>query len=615
MCGIAGFYNSSACYTANPEKWNRILTSMRAVLSHRGSDECGSYLSDCVGFAHARLAIRDLATGTQPIVRSFDGCEFAIVYNGELYNTEEIKKQLSDAGYVFETTTDTEVLLYAYHHFGRNFVQLLNGIFSFAIWDGYRRELFLARDRVGIKPLFYSFENGQLLFASEPKALFQFPGFVPKLTEDGMREVLAIGPARTAGNGVFEHVKEVVPGHFLIFHGADYTDHIYWDLFRTEHMDSYEQTVEKVSFLVRDSVSRQMISDVPVCTFLSGGLDSSIVTALASDYLSAHDEQLNTFSFDFKGNDHYFQSSAFQPEQDLPYVNLMLAHCPTNHTHLECDPDALFSMLYRAVDAKDMPGMTDVDGSLLYFCYQVSRQNKVALTGECADEIFGGYPWFYRAELLNRDGFPWAADMSVRTVFLQDSFIHDMDLDNYAYDRYLTSVHRAPHLASETPEEKKRYDIAYLNIKWFMQTLLDRMDRCSMYFGLEARVPFADHRIIEYVYNVPWEMKYQNGVEKALLRDACRDLLPPELIHRKKSPYPKTYHPRYEALLTTEMHRVMKDPASPILAFIDRKKLSAFLDAPKEYGQPWFGQLMAGPQLIAYFLQINYWMQKYGLSL
>ncbi len=615
MCGIAGFYNTKENYLSEKEKWIQILEKMHFSLAHRGNDESGTFLSGHVGFSHARLSIRDITSGRQPIVRKISGYDYAIVYNGEIYNTEELKNSLLGKGYVFETTTDTEVILYAYIQYGSQFVEKLNGIFAFAIWDGCRKKLFLFRDRVGVKPLFYSYENGQLLFGSEPKALFCYPGFQPELSMDGMREILSIGPARTPGCGIFSHVYEVRPGHYLLFDENGKKDYTYWNLFRREHTDCYEQTVEKTSFLVKDAVKRQMVSDVPVCTFLSGGIDSSIVTAIACRYMEEHNETLNTFSFDFKDNDVYFKPNSFQPEQDVPYVNIMLEHYKTNHTYLLCDEKQLFSSLYAAVDAKDMPGMTDVDSSLLYFCSLVKKHNKVALTGECADEIFGGYPWFYRKELLNRDGFPWAADMSARTLFLQDCFIEDSKLSSCAYEHYLASAKQAPHLDTDSEEEKKRYTIAYLNIKWFMQTLLDRMDRTSMYSGLEARVPFADHRIIEYVFNVPWEMKYQNGVEKALLRDACKDLLPETLLHRKKSPYPKTYHPGYEKLLISEMNDILKDKNSPIHAFIDEKKLKNFMLSPKEYGKPWFGQLMAGPQLLAYFIQINYWMKKYHLSI
>lgn len=615
MCGIAGFCNFRQSYTKNRKKWEQILTEMYECLSHRGNDSHGIFLGEHIGLSHARLSIRDIAFGSQPMIRSRYGRTCGIVYNGEIYNTEELLPDLIRAGYRMQTSSDTEVILSAYMHYGKNFVTRLNGIFAFAIWDEAAEELILYRDRAGTKPLFYTFLKDTFLFASEPKALFRHPGCTPKINEDSLREILAIGPARTSGCGIFEGIREVRPGHYLTLSRRSCEDTLYWDLTAAEHSDSYGETVEKTGFLVKDAIRRQMVSDVPVCTFLSGGIDSSIVTSVAASYLREKGETLNTFSFDFLGNDIYFQSNAFQPERDLPYVQQMLSFCPTNHTYLECDQSTLADMLYDAVDAKDFPGMTDVDASLLYFCSLVSQKNKVALTGECADEIFGGYPWFYRKELLERDGFPWSADMSARTIFLDEKITKKLQLEDYAYARYQDSLAQVPHLPDESSEEYRRRNVSYLNIKWFMQTLLDRMDRTSMYSGLEARVPFADHRIMEYVFNVPWEMKYQNGVEKALLRDACRDLLPETLLHRKKSPYPKTYHPAYENLLVERLGKVIDNPNAPIRPLIDVKKAKKFMASHKELGKPWFGQLMAGPQLMAYFIQINYWMEQYHLSL
>lgn len=615
MCGISGFCNLNQRYLEKKPYWEKILTDMHVCLSHRGNDASGTYLNSHAGLSHARLSIRDIARGNQPMVRRLPRGEYAIVYNGEIYNTDELLPALKEAGYSFETTSDTEVILYAYIHYGKEFVSLLNGIFSFAIWDGAKEKLFLYRDRSGVKPLFYTLFEHTLIFGSEPKALFTYPGFTPAINENSLQEILSIGPARTSGNGVFANVREVLPGHYLCFSKEGVVSRMYWDIPSREHTESYADTVERTGFLVRDAVMRQMVSDVPVCTFLSGGIDSSIVTALAARYMKEHGETLNTFSFDFTENDIYFQSNSFQPERDLPYVNKMLETCPTNHTYLECDQKTLYEMLFSAVDAKDLPGMTDVDASLLYFCSLVAKHNKVALTGECADEIFGGYPWFYRPELLNRDGFPWSDDISARTLFLSGDFCEGLHLKEYSYARYQESLAKVPKLDSDTPEDAKRRAVSYLNIKWFMQTLLDRMDRTSMYSGLEARVPFADHRIIEYVFNVPWEMKFQNGVEKTLLRDACGDLLPDALLHRKKSPYPKTYHPGYEKLLIEGMKQILSDPGAPVRPMLDEKKVRQFMEAPKEYGRPWFGQLMAGPQLLAYFIQMNDWMKKYHLTL
>jgi len=613
MCGIAGFCNYSIDYTQRNEFWKDILINMRKSLAHRGNDNVGEFLRKHVGLSHTRLSIRDLCHGAQPIVRNINGVEYVIVYNGEIYNTDELSPELKRAGYCFETTTDTEVILYAYIHYGIDFVNKLNGIFAFAIWDGGLERLILYRDRVGVKPLFYTIKDDTIVFGSEIKALFCFPGLMPKIDINGYREIFGIGPARTPGNGVFNGINEVKPGHYVVFSKKGLNIVNYWELESRVHTDSYQETVEKVSFLVRDAIVRQMVSDVPVCSFLSGGIDSSIVTAVASDYLTENGAKLNTFSFDFKDNSLYFKSNAFQPERDRPFVDIMLKKYNLNHTYLECDESLLADLLYTAVDAKDLPGMTDIDASLLYFCSLVKIHNKVALTGECADEIFGGYPWFYRDELMWAKGFPWSNDMNTRTLLLSDDFIKELQLEDYVSAIYMDSVNAVPHLEGENPVERRRREVAYLNIKWFMQTLLDRMDRASMYSGLEARVPFADHRIIEYVFNVPWDIKYRSGVEKALLREACKDLLPAEILFRKKSPYPKTYNPNYERLLKRILSDIINNPNSPIMQFLDKNKANIFMQMPTEYGKPWFGQLMAAPQLIAYMIQVNYWMEKYSL--
>lgn len=610
MCGIAGMCDFHQDFTATEDEKHRhldTLIGMRRSIAHRGNDQSGEWLSAHAGFSHTRLSIRDIKNGIQPMVKD----QYVIVYNGEIYNTDELTKKLKDRGYVFETTCDTEAILYAYMEYGCGCVKHLNGIFAFAVWDGHRQQLFLARDHAGVKPLFYTVQDGMLVFGSELKALFAHPAITPEVDLDSFRQIFGVGPARTQGCGVFKNVYEIPAGYHAVYNGDGLYIQKYWDIVSREHTDSYERTVEKVSYLVRDSIKRQMISDVPVCCFLSGGIDSSIVTAVAADVMERDGSRLNTFSFDFAGNDQYFQANSFQPERDRPYVDKMLSHINVHHTYLQCEEYELVNLLEEAVYAKDLPGMADVDASMLYFCRLVKRDNKVALTGECADEIFGGYPWFYREDLLQGEGFPWSKKMDVRECLLQDDFIKKLDLENYVHDQYEASIRKVPALYGESAEEAKRREIAYLNIKWFMQTLLDRMDRTSMYSGLEARVPFADHRIIEYVFNVPWEMKRRNGVEKSLLRDALKDVIPEELLMRKKSPYPKTYDPKYEKLLKQKLTEILSRPDAPIHALVDTEKMRRFMETPAEYGKPWFGQLMAAPQLLAYMFQINQWLERY----
>lgn len=615
MCGIAGFFNPESDYTKEKKRWNSILDDMNHVQKRRGPDDEGIYLSNICGFAHVRLTIIDLVTGQQPMVRKEEGRECAIVFNGEIYNMKKLKAELLSEGAVFHTTSDTEVILVGYMHHGRDYIKKLNGIFAIAIFDSASGQIHLFRDRLGVKPLFYTMAGKTLVFSSEIKGLFSYPGITPRLDRDGLCEVFALGPAKTYGKGVFKDIMEVLPGHSVTYDKQGFFMEAYWKLESRPHEDSLEKTIEKTAWLLEDAVKKQMLSDIPISTFLSGGIDSSLVTAICAKELKKQGKILNTFSFDFQDNDRYFQANSFQPSQDRPYVEQMVEFAGTNHRFLECSNREQLECLYRAVDARDLPCMADVESSMLYFCSKVKDYNKVTLTGECADEIFGGYPWFHKKEAFEMDAFPWSQSMKPRQILLDDDIIHSLHMEEYANDAYEKTIRETPLLPEDTPEEKRRREISYLNLRWFMVTLLDRMDRTSMYNGLEARVPFADHRIVEYVFNVPWDMKCTDGIVKGLLRHAGEGKLPREILWRRKSPYPKTYDPSYEKMLGDRLKEVISDASAPIRTLLDKKKVNAFLNSPSDYGKPWYGQLMAGPQMLAYMLQINYWMETYHIQL
>ena len=615
MCGIAGFYNANADYQIEPKRWESILHRMNQVQKRRGPDDDGIDLTRQCGLAHVRLEIIDLETGHQPMIKQHGNRTCSIVFNGEIYNMKQLKADLISEGALFSTTSDTEVILEGYMLHGTDYIKKLNGIFAAAIWDPSLGQLHLFRDRLGVKPLFYTKKGETLIFASEMKGLFAYPGLQPVLDRDGLCEIFALGPAKTYGKGVFKNIFEVLPGYCLTFHDNRCTANAYWKLESRPHTDSIEKTIEKTSWLIRDAVKMQMLSDIPISTFLSGGVDSSIVTAVCAEELKKQGKRLNTFSFDFKDNDKYFQTNAFQPSQDRPYVEQMTAYCKTNHHFLECTNQDQLECLYHAVNARDLPCMADVESSMLYFCSKVTKYNKVTLTGECADEIFGGYPWFHTQKAFQTNAFPWSPDMAPRQTLLSDDVINSLNMEEYAHAAYEKTIRETPVLAEDTPEEKRRREIAYLNLRWFMVTLLDRMDRTSMYHGLEARVPLADHRIVEYVFNVPWQMKCPNGIVKGLLRHASEGLLPKEVLWRRKSPYPKTYDPSYEMMLGNRLKEVLSQPNAPIRSLRDTKKVHAFLNSPSDYGRPWYGQLMAGPQMLAYMLQVNYWLKTYQIRI
>lgn len=615
MCGISGFCNPNDDFLDNINHFNHILQDMHEKLQHRGPDDQGIWLGSHCGLSHARLAIIDLLGGSQPMTRHIGNHSYTIVYNGELYNTAALKDQLLEHGISFQTTSDTEVILQGFLVYGPDFVKQLDGIFAFAIFDERHQTLYLFRDSFGVKPLFYTMQENTLIFSSEIKGILCYPHIRPSVSRNGLCEILGLGPARNPGSGILDGFFECLPGHYLTYNRFGLTDNCYWKLESRPHTDTYADTLKKTSFLVTDAIKRQMISDVPICTFLSGGLDSSLISAICAKELEKKGEKLSTFSFDFEENERYFQSNSFQPSQDRPYVDTMVNAIGSRHEYLICDNRAQADLLETSVRAHDLPCMADVDSSLLFFCEKVSHSHKVVLTGECADEIFGGYPWFHRPEFLNSQTFPWTPNLTPRLSMLSGEIREALRLEDFVQDSYFRAVSEIAILPTDNAIEANRRRISYLNIRYFMQTLLNRMDRTSMHSGLEARVPYADRALVEYIFNVPWEMKAKDSLVKNLLRQTSLPYLPEEIALRKKSPYPKTYHPVYEQLLTERLQEVITEGSSPLLELIDTAAVLNFLDHPKDYGSPWYGQLMSGPQMIAYLLQIHYWLLDYKIRI
>lgn len=541
--------------------------------------------------------------------------EDEIAFDGVIYNSEELKRELRGRGVKFTKGDALEICLKGYREYGGDFFRKINGAFALALWDGKKRRTVLCRDKIGIKPLYYTRIRNKIFFGSKIQDVMEKSGIDAVVTKAGLCEIFALGPAKSRTTNIFQHIEEVLPAQYIVFESGKTEKSRYWQLESHVHEDTFPETVEKTAWLIKDAVKRQMQADVPICTFLSGGIDSSLVTAICAKELKKQGQQLDTFSFDFEGNQKYFKANAFQPSQDRPWVEKMVQYAGTKHRYLECDNEDLVSYLYKAVDAADLPCMADVEGSMLYFCEQTVKERKVVLTGEGADEIFGGYPWFYKEESFARRAFPWSFDMKTRQTLLLDEWIERLPMEEYAREAYEKTIADTPVLEGEKGREKRRREIAYLNLKWFMATLLDRMDRTSRYCNLDARVPFADERIVQYLWNVPWDMKYKNHTVKGLLRFAGEGLLPKEILWRKKSPYPKTYNPFYEKMLGEELKGVLARQDAPVKQFLDAEKVKRFLSSPSDYGKPWYGQLMAGPQMLAYMLQVNYWLEKYKIKI
>jgi len=581
-------------------------------MARRGPDGNGIYKDSFCTLLHTRLAIIDPTGGSQPMEVGWAGEDYVISYNGEIYNTDEVRKDLLRLGHTFRGHSDTEVVLHAYAQWGADALERLNGIFAFAVWEKGRKRLFIARDRMGVKPLFYKEHEKGLLFASEIKTILTYPTVKAELDAQGVAEVLLLGPGRTPGCGVFRGMSELEPGCCGYYTAGKLHIWRYWSLKDREHTDSFSQTVETVRELVCDAIRRQMVSDVPIGTFLSGGLDSSLISSVCSSEKRNRGDLLDTFSVDYVDNDKYFKPGKFQPNADGEYIRIMEKTLRTKHHWTVLPPETLIDTLEDATRARDLPGMADVDFSLLAFCAEIRNSVKVALSGECADEIFGGYPWYRDPEVRAIAGFPWAQNTKHRASFLNREHLSKLDPEEYVQDRYHQTIRQSDILPGASPQERRMKEMVNLNQQWFMQTLLDRKDRMSMYCGLEVRVPFCDYRIAEYLYGVPWEFKDHNGYEKGLLRTATTGLLPEKVLWRKKSPYPKTYDPKYLELVSSRLKLLLDDPAAPIFQLVRKEALEDLLTA--EYAWPWYGQLMKVPQTIAYMLQIDFWLREYNIS-
>ncbi|GAX89922.1 asparagine synthase (glutamine-hydrolyzing) [Effusibacillus lacus] len=613
MCGITGWID----WTKNLTLQKTVLEAMTAALRFRGPDAEGYYITPRAALGHRRLTVVDPVGGTQPMTRHRGDSQFTIIYNGELYNTEDLRKELIARGHSFRSHSDTEVLLTSYMEWGPECVERLNGIFAFAIWSEPQQQLFLARDRLGVKPLFYMEQIGSFLFGSELKALLAHPSVEATIDAEGLAEVFALGPSRTPGHGVYRGIKELRPGCCMMVdvHGTRIRQ--YWKLESRPHEEDLDATVSKLRELLIDSIERQLVSDVPIGTLLSGGLDSSVITAVAAlafqrDGLG----KLDTYSIDYVDNDLHFRAHEFQPNSDAPWIKRVAEHFGTKHHSVYVDTPELVEALTTAVAARDLPGQVDVDSSLYLFASEIKKETTVVLSGECADELFGGYPWFHREDAMNSNTFPWLRKTRERASLLKPELVHYIQPEDYVTRRYEETLAEVPRLPGENPLDARRREMFYLNICWFMAQLLDRKDRMTMAAGLEGRVPYCDHRLVEYVWNIPWEMKSCDGREKGIIRRAMRGILPEDVLYRRKSPYPKTHNPAYTRAVRNWLSEILEDPASPLLQLIDEGAVRSLLQADADTTHlPWYGQLMSVPQMYAYLAQVNYWLKEYRVRI
>ncbi len=604
MCGIAGILSSDI--DLRGEKL--LVEKMGKTLKKRGPDAAGIYLTPKVALVHRRLSVIDVENGAQPMHFG----KYVIVYNGEIYNTDEVRNELEGFGYKFDTHCDTEVVLKAYDKWGNESVKKLNGIFAYAIYDKKENSLFACRDRIGVKPFFYNKTKNTFSFASKIDTLLCQPYVKSVVDEEGLYEIFMLGPAKTIGKAIFKDICELPPAFCLIYKNGEIKTYPYWKLEAKEFDENEETAAEHTYLLVKDSIERQLVSDVPLATFLSGGLDSSIISKIASDKYKESGKTLDTYSVDYTDNDKYFKKSLFQPNKDSDYIDVISSYIGSNHHNIVLNNVDVANALKEAVIERGVPGFVDIDSSLMLFCKEVKKDFTVCLSGECADEIFAGYPWYHKKEILFENVFPWARNTNIRQRILKNGFLSDGE--EYLQSAYKNTLKNISYLESDDKINKRMREMFVLNLNWFMQTLLARKDNMSMASSLEVRVPFCDYRLVEYAYNMPWNIKALDGREKGILRKAFENDLPKEIAWRKKSPYPKTHNPAYFARVKELLAIALTDKSTPLIDWIDIDNLYLLLQNPDSLPEPWYGQLMGIPQIAAYIYQIYAWIKHYNVE-
>lgn len=611
MCGITGWVD----FQLNMLEYSETIEAMTESLSHRGPDNKGIWLEQHVALGHRRLSIIDIKHGVQPMLtKNMTGHNVVLAFNGQIYNFKELRVQLQGLGYTFNTDSDTEVLLKGYLHWKEEVVHQLNGMFAIAIWDSERQLLLLIRDRLGVKPLYYYPTDKGIIFASEPKAIFQSKVVKASVSKTGFCEFLDM--VKTPELTVYDGMYEVRPGHILTFDSNGLQKEAYWTLKAKRHTDDLDTTIKTIRKILTDTVKQQMISDVPICSLLSGGLDSSVITALAAE--NVDEGTFPSYSVDFTHNIGAFSADGVRGAPDAPFARELATHVRTDHKEFLLNSDQMLddSVRNKVLHAVDAPPSYwgDMWPSLYLLFNEISKHATVALSGEAADEIFGGYQWFRNPAALEANTFPWLTGGSSRYFggiqLLEPDFLASLEREKYRADRYQEALLEVPVLEGESEVDRRMREVSYLAITRFLPTLLDRNDRMSMATGLEVRVPFCDHRLVEYMFNVPWSMKSFDGREKSVLREAARPFVPDSILNRIKTPYPATQDGHYEQGLKTELGTVLNTKDTSIKNIINIKKSRESLNRePTEISQPY------NRGSIEMVLWMERWANKYSIDL
>ncbi|MBP3284998.1 MAG: asparagine synthase (glutamine-hydrolyzing) [Clostridia bacterium] len=557
----------------------------------------------------------DIAGVKEAKIYSYKGRTFVVTYDGEIYNQPELKSELTRRGNYFETEEDEEFILKAYTTWREECLEKFEGVFALGIWEVEERRLFLARDPIGAKSLFFSVLKSGIVFAGHVKDILNTREVSPQVTYEGMAELLCLGPSRRQTSAVFRNISQLESGTYLKYVNGSMKLVKYAELEAYENQESFEEVVDNIREMVIDSVLHQYRANGEIATLLSGGLDSSIVTTIVAEALKHDNRTLRTFSVDYEDNDLFFKSNSYQPNSDNDWIKKMVEFLDTDHRDVTLRSEDLADALKEAMLARGFPGMGDIDSSLLLFCKSMKKYADVGLGGECADEVFGGYPWFHREELKNADFFPWIRSVNERKEFVNKEIRANVNINELANSVYRVEINKVPKLYGESEENKRIREIGYLTYKWFLPVLLERQDKMAGKAGFHIRAPFCNFKLMNYVYNVPWAYRIHGDMEKGLLRYAFQDILPKEVAFRKKSPYPKTFNPTYREIMIRELKHILENPTSPLLDVVDCDRVEELIAEEESASRPWFGQLMRGPQVMAFFIQLNEWLKEYHVTI
>ncbi|MCL2797312.1 MAG: asparagine synthase (glutamine-hydrolyzing) [Firmicutes bacterium] len=607
MGGITGWVD----FNRDLRSDTTVAEKMSAAIRHRGEHPGEFFTPECILLHRGSLGGSE---GRQSMKRTVGGEQYSIVLDGKLFDGSDVRSELAQKGHYFLDNSDAETVLCAFIEFGAECLGKLNGVFAFAVWLSREKTLFLARDRIGVKPLYYKAYNGGLLFGSEVKALFSNPLCPAEIDNDGLKQIFLLGPGKPSGSGIYRGICELRHAEYLIFGKNGLKTQKYWSLMARQNLESMTEAAEHTRRLITDSVCAQLNIAEPFACFLSGGLDSSIISYIAAEALGCESKTLSTFSIDYENNDTHFEKNEFQPERDGAFIKCMSDFIGSHHTHRLLKTADVAETLTEAALARDLPGMADVDSSMLLACREAKKHFPVFFSGECADEIFGGYPWYHNEELLNRDTFPWSNSLEMRTKLLKPGVLQG-NAEAFVRTHYDNTVKSTDTLESDSPRDKRMREMFMLNFEWFMQNLLDRTDRMAAQSGLAVRVPLCDYRLVEYAYSLPWHLKAADGREKGIMRRAFRGVLPDMIVNRKKSPFPKTFDPWYFGYVKSGVRALLRDKTSILGDLLNAEYLETLLNGKASDAPPWYGQLMRLPQAFAYLLQIDALFKEYGVKL